>query len=222
MNVARAVGPASPACWWRSVGVGRGVRAERVTFLVFARRAGDVAAGGRRRRARPPEPFVAALRAGGRYVRHSPAMRRYPAAGGAVHPARRARCGRCCRWSRATGWTWAPAATGCCWPRWAWARSPARLSCPDPRERLSDNQLLLPRAWCTRPSLAVVALVAQRRSSWSLALVPAGYGLDGGAVATSTRSVQLFLPGWVRARGLAAYQMVVLRRPGDRRVACGA
>src|SRR6185436_10190274 len=40
------------------------------------------------------------------------------------------------------------------------------------------------------------------------ALLPAGAGWIV-VIATSNTALQLFLPGWVRARGLAAFQMVL-------------
>src|SRR5690348_8496699 len=76
MNVARAVGPAAAGVLVAQVGPAAVFALNTATLLVFAivlllwRRhpTGDE---------HDPEPFVAALRAGGRFVRHSPAMRRF-------------------------------------------------------------------------------------------------------------------------------------------------
>jgi MFS family permease len=75
MNLARAVGPALAGVLIARTGVAAVFAINAGTFLIFA------VALFRWRRQPPedaglPEPFVAALRAGGRYVRNSPVMRR--------------------------------------------------------------------------------------------------------------------------------------------------
>lgn len=75
VNLARAVGPAVAGVLIARVGVAAVFGINAATFLAFA-----VVLYLRRGPARDtelPEPFLAALRAGGRYVRHSRAMRRF-------------------------------------------------------------------------------------------------------------------------------------------------
>src|SRR5689334_8170105 len=75
MNVARAAGPAIAGLLVAQISVAAVFALNAATFVAFAvvlvfwrREAGDSD--------RVAEPFVAALKAGGRYVRHSPIMRR--------------------------------------------------------------------------------------------------------------------------------------------------
>jgi hypothetical protein len=152
-----------------------------------------------------PEPFVAALRAGGRYVRHSPIMRRMllrlalfvvPAvamwallplvASGRLH-------------TGAGGYGLLLAAVG------AGAVAGAPLM-PRLRARFSDNRLLLFASLVYAGALAVVALVRDLPVV-ALALVPAGTAWMT-VLSNVNAIVQLFLPRWVRARGLGAYQIV--------------
>ena len=205
MNLARAVGPAAAGVLIAQVGPAAVFALNAASFVAFAvvlllwRRhpTGDAA---------EPEPFVAALRAGGRYVRHSAAMRRFllrvalfilpGVALWALLPlvasqrlehgrrrvraaARRARRRRRRRRARHAA------------PAGAAVRQPAA----------GDRQHACTRArwpsspWCPTPS-------------WSrVALVPAGMAWMT-VLANVNAIVQMFLPRWVRARGLGAYQLV--------------
>ena len=76
MNLARAVGPAVAGVLIARTGVGGGLRAQhavvrRVRVRAVALAAARCATGGA-----APERFTAAVRSGGRYVRHSPVVRR--------------------------------------------------------------------------------------------------------------------------------------------------
>ena len=204
MNVARAVGPAIAGVLVAQVGPAAVFALNTVTFIVFAgvlllwrrRPTGDE---------HDPEPFVAALRAGGRYVRHSPAMRRFllrvsvfvvPAVAlWALLPlvaSDRLHMG-------AGGYGILLAALGV-------GAVLGALVMPRIRDRLSDNQLLLFASLVYAVVLAIVALVPNPIVV-ALALVPAGTAWMA-VLANVNAIVQLFLPRWVRARGLGAYQLV--------------
>src|SRR5439155_837351 len=77
---------------------------------------------------------------------------------------------------------------------------------PRLRGRLSDNGLLVVASVAYTAVLVVLALV-RNRVVVTVALVPAGTAWML-ALSNVNAAVQLFLPGWVRARGLAAYQVV--------------
>jgi MFS family permease len=204
MNVARAVGPAVAGVLVARIGPAAVFALNPVTLLVFA----GVLLLWRRHPTddeQDPEPFVAALRAGGRYVRHSPAMRRFllrvlvfvlPAvalwallpliASHRLHMS-------------AGGYGILLASLGI-------GAILGALVMPRIRDRLSDNELLLSGTLVYAAVLAVVALVPNRIVV-ALALVPAGTAWM--AVLTNVNAIiQLFLPRWVRARGLGTYQLV--------------
>ncbi|GAA2366742.1 MFS transporter [Dactylosporangium salmoneum] len=205
-NLARAVGPALAGVLVARVGVAAVFAINALTFLLFAvvlflwRRHPP------QQDAVLPEPFLAALRAGGRYVRHSPAMRRFLLRTGVfVVPAvalwallplvasRRLHLG-------AGGYGLLLAALG------AGAVLGAVLM-PRIRVALSDNRLLAVGSLVYALALAVLALVQVPAVAVAV-LVPAGTSWM--AVLSNTNAlVQLFLPGWVRARGLGTYQGVL-------------
>jgi MFS family permease len=204
MNLARAAGPAIAGVLVAQIGVAAVFALNAATFVAFAvvlfywRRETDDGD-------RVAEPFVAALKAGGRYVRHSPIMRRMllrtllfiaPAV---------------CMWALlplvasdrlglgAGGYGLLLAAVG------LGAVVGAPLM-PRLRARLSDNLLLGASSAVFGVVLLVLGLVRQP-AVVTIALVPAG--LAWMAVLSSVNAnVQLFLPQWVRARGLSAYQIV--------------
>jgi MFS family permease len=204
MNVARAVGPAAAGVLVAQVGPAAVFALNTATLVVFA----GVLLLWRRRPAdseQDPEPFVAALRAGGRFVRHSPAMRRFllrvslfvlPAvalwallplvASNRLHMS-------------AGGYGVLLAALGV-------GAVAGALVMPRIRNRATDNQLLLFSTLVYAAALAVVALVPNPVIV-ALALVPAGTAWMA-VLANVNAIVQLFLPRWVRARGLGAYQLV--------------
>ena len=204
MNVARAVGPAVAGVLVAQVGPAAVFALNTVTFVVF----GGVLLLWRRRPSgdeQDPEPFVAALRAGGRFVRHSPAMRSFLLRVSVfVTPA-------VALWAllplvasdrlhmSAGGYGILLAALGA-------GAIVGALVMPRVRNRVSDNQLLLSATLVYAAVLAVVALVPNPIIV-ALALVPAGLAWMA-VLANVNAIVQLFLPRWVRARGLGAYQLV--------------
>jgi MFS family permease len=122
-NLARAIGPAIAGLVIATLGVAAVFALNAVSFVVFAAvllwwRPPDGETG-------PPERFAAAVRAGGRYVRHSVVVRRIHCSCCRVAPS-----GPSCRWSPAAGSASVRAATGCCWRRSASVRWPAPPCCP--------------------------------------------------------------------------------------------
>ena len=204
VNLARAIGPAVAGLLIARVGVAAVFALNTAAFLLFAlvllawRRPAGAAAS--------PERFIPALRAGGRYVRYSPVVRRLllhltlfivPASAvWALLPliaTRRLGLG-------AGGYGLLLGALG------AGAIAGA-FALPRIRERLSNNLILLVAAGVYGAATAVLVLVHDPRAAL-LALIPAGAAWIAVIVSTNA-ALQLFLPGWVRARGLAAYQMVL-------------
>ena len=204
MNLARAVGPAVAGVLVAQVGVAPVFALNAASFLIFA----VVLAFWRRPVDDDPhgaEPFVAALRAGGRYVRHSPVMRRYltrlalfilPGVSlWALLPlVASRRLGM-----NASGYGLLLAAIG--GGAIAGAFVMARL-----RARLTDNQLLVGASLTYAAVLVMLALV-RIPVVVAAALVPAGTAWVV-VLSNANAGVQMFLPGWVRARGLGAYQIV--------------
>lgn len=205
VNLARAVGPALAGVLVASVGVGAVFALNAASFAVFAvvllcwRRTVD-ADDARRER------FTPALRAGGRYVRHSPVMRRLllrvvlfvvPAmAVWALLPlvaSRRLGLG-------ASGYGLLLGALGI-------GAVAGAVLLPRARARMSTNTLLMVASLGYAVSMAAVVLL-HSLPAVLLALVPTGAGWVG-VLSTIGASLQLFLPGWVRARGLAVYQIVL-------------
>src|SRR5262249_42159886 len=78
---------------------------------------------------------------------------------------------------------------------------------PRLRTRLSDNRMLVAAAFLYGAAMVVLVLVRDPVAGF-LALVPAGAAWVT-VIAGGNTAVQLMLPGWVRARGLAAFQMVL-------------
>lgn len=204
VNLARAVGPAIAGLLVARIGPVATFALNAASFAAFA-----VVLSGLRRPAPAagtrPEPFLAAVRAGERYVRFSPEMRRIlvrialfitPAVAlWALLPvlaAHRIGLGP-------TGYGLLLAAVG------AGSIAGAFLL-PALRSALSPN-----RAYAVSAAVyaAVLAVLAVTRSPVVAAavLVPAGAAWIV-VLSNSNAAVQLFLPGWVRARGLSAYQFV--------------
>ncbi len=204
MNLARAVGPALAGVLVARVGVAAVFALNAATFLVFA------LALLMWRRPAPedpplPEPFVAALRAGGRYVRYSPVMRRFMlrlclflvpgVALWALLPllaSQRLGFG-------AGGYGLLLAALGV-------GAILGAVIMPRLRAALSQNQMLVAASLVYALVLAVVAVV-RVPAVVALALVPAGTCWMA-VLSNLGADVQLFLPEWVRARGLGSYQTV--------------
>ena len=205
INLARAIGPAVAGLLIAQVGVGAVFALNTAAFLLFAvvlmawRRPVEGSAAA-------PERFIPALRAGGRYVRYSPVVRRLlvhlglfivPASAlWALLPlvaTRQLGLG-------AGGYGLLLGALG------AGAIAGA-FTLPWVRARLSNNRMLLAAAGVYGAAMFAIVMVHHRGAAF-LALVPAGAAWIT-VIASTNTAVQLFLPGWVRARGLAAYQMVL-------------
>nr|MDT0659962.1 MFS transporter [Micromonospora sp. DSM 115978] len=204
VNVARSVGPALAGVLVARAGVATVFAVNMVSILVFALalyrwRPGSA------RAVEVPERFTAALRAGGRFVRHSPVVRRLllrallflvPASAlWALLPLIA---------SRRLGMT--SSGYGLLLGALGVGAIAGGLVLPWVRRRLSANQYLMLAGLLFGLVLLVVALV-RSVPLVLLALVPAG--LSWVLVLSNVNAeMQLFLPGWVRARGLAVYQVV--------------
>ncbi|MGW5666946.1 MFS transporter [Micromonospora sp. NPDC003776] len=204
VNVARAVGPATAGVLIAKAGVAPVFGLNAVAFLIYALalfrwRPGDA------RAVEVPERFTAALRAGGRYVRHSPTVRRLlrralvfviPASAlWALLPLVASR--RLGLNSSGYGLLLAALGVGAIL---------GGLLLPWIRTRLSANQFLLVAGALYGGTLIVVASV-RVVPVVLIALLPAGLAWVT-VLANVNAEIQLFLPGWVRARGLAVYQVV--------------
>ncbi len=204
MNLARAVGPAIAGVLIARTGAGVVFGLNTLTFAAFAvvlwrwrpATAGDGGA---------PERFVAAVRAGSRYVRHSPVVRRillraalFLIPGSALWAllplvaSRRLGLG-------SGGYGLLLGAVGV-------GAVAGALVLPRLRARWSLNRLLLVTG---TGFAAVLVILGLGRSEVAVvaALIPAGVAWVT-VLSSVNAAMQLFLPGWVRARGLAVYQMV--------------
>ncbi|MEU8219667.1 MFS transporter [Micromonospora taraxaci] len=203
VNVARAVGPAVAGVLIARTGVAPVFGLNAIAFGVFTYalwrwRPGDA------RAVEVPERFAAALRAGSRYVRHSPTVRRLlrralvfvvPASSlWALLPlvaSRRLGLG-------SGGYGLLLAALGV-------GAIAGGVLLAVIRTRLSANQLLLIAGALFTVALTVVGTV-DAVPLVLLALLPAGMAWVT-VLANVNAEMQLFLPSWVRARGLAVYQV---------------
>ncbi|MFB9407319.1 MFS transporter [Dactylosporangium matsuzakiense] len=203
VNLARAVGPAAAGLLVARLGPAAVFALNALSFAAFA--VVMTTLRGRAPAETRPEAFLAAVRAGERYVRFSPEMRRIllrialfitPAVAlWALLPvvaAHRLGLGP-------TGYGLLLAAVG------AGSIAGAFLL-PWLRGRLSPNRAYALCAAVYAAGLAVLALTRSPVLSGA-ALVPAGAAWIV-VLSNSNAAVQLFLPGWVRARGLSAYQFV--------------
>jgi predicted MFS family arabinose efflux permease len=204
VNLARAIGPAIAGIVIQHAGVGACFALNAASFLYF----GIVAVFAKvpqRKRTRSPERFIAALHAGGRYVRHSPVvMRMLARAAVFLVPAS-------VLWAllplvstqilglQVSGYGVLLAALG------GGAIAGAALN-RRMRELLSPNKLLAMSSIVYAAALVAVVLVPSPVLAF-LVLIPTG--LVWVVVLSMINSeIQLFLPAWVRARGLSIYQMV--------------
>ena len=204
VNVARSIGPALAGILIARTGVPLVFALNTLTFLIFAltlirwrpstSRAVEV-----------PERFTSALRAGGRYVRHSPIVQRlllrallFLVPGSALWALlpliATQRLGL-----QSNGYGVLLAALGV-------GAVAGGLVLPWVRSRMSPNQFLLVAGLVYGLALLVVALV-RNEAVVLAALVPAGLAWVT-VLSNVNAEIQLFLPGWVRARGLAVYQVV--------------
>jgi MFS family permease len=204
MNLARAVGPAIAGVLIARTGAGVVFGLNTLSFVIFAlvlwrwRPATTGTVG-------EPERFTAAVRSGGRYVRYSPVVRRillraalFLVPGSALWAllplvaSRRLGLG-----SGGYGVLLGAVGVGAVF---------GALLLPQLRARWSLNRLLLIAG---AGFAAVLAVLALGRSEVVVvaALLPAGIAWVM-VLSSVNAAMQLFLPGWVRARGLAVYQMV--------------
>jgi MFS family permease len=204
VNAARSIGPAIAGVLIARTGVPVVFALNAVAFLIFA-------AALYRWRPTPadtsgvPERFTAALRAGGRYVRHSPIVQRLllralvfilPASAlWALLPLianKRLGLG-----SGGYGVLLGALGVGAIL---------GGLILPIVRAKLTPTRFLLLAGALYGLTLLVVALV-RNEVLVLVALVPAGVAWVT-TLSNLNAEIQLFLPGWVRARGLAVYQVV--------------
>jgi MFS family permease len=205
INLARAIGPAIAGLLITQVGVGVVFGINTVTFLALIvvllvwRRPISAAA-------QAPERFLPALRAGGRYVRYSPVTRRIllrlglfilPAmAVWALLPLVAARLLHL----ESSGYGLLLAALG-------GGAVAGAIALPRFTAGLTPNQLLAGGSIAYAVAMAVLVLIPHPLPAF-LVLLPAGAAWV--VVLSSLNAIiQIFLPGWVRARGLAAYQIVL-------------
>lgn len=210
VNIARAVGPAVAGILVAGIGAGAVFALNAATFLFY----GLVVALWRPASAtmpQLPERFWSGLRAGGRYVRYAPVVRRIllraalflvPASAlwGLLPLVASRRLGL-----GPSGYGLLLGALGIGAVVGASLLSKARALLS------SDTLLGLGAGVFVAALLAVVLL----RSTVAvvLVLVPTGMAWVG-VLATVNTSLQLFLPAWVRARGLSVYQMVLFGAQG--------
>ena len=204
INVARALGPAIAGVLVATAGVASTFAVSAGTALTY----GVVVALWRPPKAERhvPEPFVGALRAGPRYVRHAPVVRRIllraalflvPASAlFALLPliaSHRLGLG-------SGGYGLLLAALGV-------GAITGALVLPRIRERLSANALVAVAGGAFAVALAAVALLRDPVPVL-LVLLPAGVAWVV-VLSTLNASLQLFLPAWVRGRSLAIYTIVL-------------
>ncbi|MFF0292595.1 MFS transporter [Kitasatospora sp. NPDC004614] len=206
MNVARAVGPALGGLLVAAAGVGWTFALNALSFLgilvVLLRRFPDEQAPVRERQR---EQALAALRAGGRYVRRAPGVRRILLRCALFVP------GAAALWALlpvvavqrlglgSSGYGLLLAAVG------VGAVAGAGVL-PQLSARLRGNGVLALSGLLTAGALLVVAL-AGNTVLVSLALVWAGAAWIWG-LSTLSAALQLELPNWVRARAVAFYLLV--------------
>jgi MFS family permease len=205
INLARAAGPAIAGLVIARVGVGAVFGLNALTYLVFllVLLAWRPPAGAP---PRAPERFISALLAGGRYVRYSPVMLRLllhvalflvPATSlWALLPligSQRLRLG-------ASGYGLLLAALGV-------GAIVAALTLGRVRARIGVD-ILLPAAGLVFAAALALLVLVSNPILIVLGLLPAGIAWIA-VLSTMNAELQLFLPAWVRARGLSVYQMIV-------------
>jgi MFS family permease len=205
VNLARVIGPAIAGALIAQTGVGAVFALNTATFLVFGLvltiwrpPAGTTS--------HLPERFAPALRAGQRYVRYSPVVRRIlvrsalflvPASAlWALLPVvatQRLGLG-------ANGYGLLLGALGV-------GALAGALTLPRIRAKLSSNAMLLLASSVYAAALVALVLVPNA-VALLVVLVPTGMAWIA-VLASMNAAMQLFLPSWVRARGLSVYQMVL-------------
>jgi MFS family permease len=210
INIARAVGPAIAGILIAQIGVGADFALNAGTFFFYAivvvlwRPTSDLTP-------QLPERFFSALRAGGRYVRYSPVVRRillraalflFPSSAlWGLLPlvaSRRLALG-------ADGYGLLLGALGV-------GAIAGALVLSRARSRLSPNEFVLVAGVVFGVALVVLAL-SHSTIGVVLALIPTGLTWVW-MLAMLNTSIQIFLPAWVRARGLSIFQMVLYGAQG--------
>jgi MFS family permease len=209
-NLARAVGPAIGGVLIAHVGVAAvfALNAASYALLGFVllrwrREAEDVTD--------LPERFGGAILAGGRYVRHAPVVRRimlrsalFVVPGAALWALLPLAASRLLRLGP-SGYGLLLAALGV-------GAVIGAFALPRIRARLPASRSVLLAGLVFAAGMLVVALV-RTPAVVAAALVPAGLAWLA-VLATLNATMQLFLPNWVRARGLSVYQVVFLGGQG--------
>jgi MFS family permease len=205
VNLARAVGPAIAGLLISTVGPAAVFALNAVTFglfglaLAFARPAAPVRTGQRER-------FLSALLAGQRFVRHSPIAHRImvraalfvvPASAlWALLPLIASERLR----TDASGYGLLLAALGL-------GAVAGAFVLPHLRRYLTTNRMLLVACLAYAGTMAVLAL-SRNMAVVCVALVPAGTAWIA-VMSSINAAMQLYLPGWVRARALSAFLIVM-------------
>jgi predicted MFS family arabinose efflux permease len=203
INVARALGPAIAGVLVATAGVATTFTVAAASAVLYA---AVVAVRAPRGRRSAPEPFAAALRAGSGYVRHAPVVRRILLRAGmfllpagalfALLPliaSRRLGLG-------SGGYGLLLAALGI-------GAIAGALVLPKVRARLAINPLIAIASGVFAVAMAAIALLREP-ALVLIVLLPAGTAWVV-VLSTVNASLQLFLPAWVRGRGLAAYTTVL-------------
>jgi MFS family permease len=205
VNLARAVGPAIAGVLIARVGVGAVFAINAAAFLAY----GIVVVAWHPKTATSsqlPEHFVSALRAGGRYVRYSPVVRRmllrsafFLVPGSAVWALLPLVATQRLHMS-ASGYGLLLGALGV-------GAVAGSFAIRQLRARLSPN-LLLFACSVVYAAVTVVVVLVPNIFVVVVALLPAGLAWMT-VLSTMNASLQLFLPQWVRARGLSVYLTVL-------------
>jgi len=209
VNLARAIGPAIAGLLVARIGVSAVFGLNAATFLLYA----IVVAFHPQLGGTPqsPERFLPGLRAGGRYVRHAPVVRRillraalFLVPGSALWAllpliaTRQLGLG-------AGGYGVLLGALGT-------GAVGGAVVLPQIRARLSASALVAVASLTYAAALVAVAL-SRSIALTVLMLVPAGVAWIS-FLSNVNAALQLFLPRWVRARGLSVYQMVLFGAQG--------
>src|SRR6202158_5039363 len=210
INIARAAGPALAGVLIARTGVGAVFALNAAMYLLFLV---VLVAWHPPVRTAPkfPEPFISALRAGGRYVRCAPVVRRIllrsalflvPASAlWALLPLIASR--RLALGADGYGLLLGVLGVGAIF---------GAVILPRLRARMSINALLAASGITYALVLAAVVLIGNTVVVL-IVLLPAGVAWIA-VLATVNAELQLFLPAWVRARGLSVYQMVLFGAQG--------
>lgn len=203
INLARAIGPAVAGLVIAQFGVAAVFGLNAASFLAF----GAILVAWRRPSSAPgTEPFLSALFAGGRYVRHAPVVRRILL--------------RCVLFVAPANVLWSLLAVvanqqlhmgaggyGIMLTALGAGSILGAFALPRIRVRLTTSGMVAIATVLYAVALAVLAVV---RVAWLgvAVLLPAGVAWIA-VLATLNAMLQSFLPSWVRARGLAIYQLVL-------------